>query len=316
MDMANDSKVPPASSAGSAPQPMVSTPLRTSRAPMAAPRPLRNLFSGLAAGRPLLKRELAMAEMNATPAQFVETVCINSIPVTIVLELLSVMALSTQSLDMIVFAILVAVGLPLFFYISFEYFLMQPRIIIKRRGRHIDQELVFAGRHLLIELRSGVMLYDAMLGITRDYGDVSKEFNKIVEKVTLGVPMTIAMHEVADQCPSSYFRRVLLQMANSLTSGSDVTDSLELVLNQVGQEQIIELKAYGQKLNPLVMFYMIFGVIMPSLGVAFLIILLSFVGTGLSGYGVGIMAAIFAFVTIVQFMFLTVVENSRPSFDL
>ena len=88
------------------------------------------------------------------------------------------------------------------------------------------------------------------------------------------------------------------------------------MLNQVSQEQIIELKAYGQKLNPLVMFYMIFGVIMPSLGVAFLIILLSFVGTGLAGYGVGIMAGIFFFVTIVQFMFLTVVENSRPSFDL
>ncbi len=311
----SSTRLGPASS-GTAPQPMVSTPLRTSRELESAPAPLRNLFFGLAAGRPLLKRELAMAEMSVTPAQFVQAAFVRAVPVTLVLEIFLVMALSTQNMEMPIFALIVAVGLPVFFYLSFEYFLMQPRVVIKRRGRKIDQELVFAGRHLLIELRSGVMLYDAMLGITRDYGEVSKEFNKIVEKVTLGVPMTIAMHDVAEHCPSSYFRRVLLQMANSLTSGSDVTDSLENVLNQVSQEQIIELKAYGQKLNPLVMFYMIFGVIMPSLGVAFLIILLSFVGTGLAGYGVGIMAGIFFFVTIVQFMFLTVVENSRPSFDL
>ena len=160
------------------------------------------------------------------------------------------------------------------------------------------------------------MLFDAMMGITRDYGEVSREFNKVVEKVTLGVPMAAAMHDVAEHCPSSYGRRVILQMANSLTSGSDVADSLESVLDQVSQEQIIQLKAYGQKLNPLVMFYMIFGVIMPSLGVSFLIILLSFVGTGLSAYGSGILMAIFAMVAIVQFMFLSVVENSRPSFDL
>lgn len=310
--------VPVASSAGSAPQPMVSTPLRPSRDRElgSAPAPLRNLYFTLAAGRPLLKKELEMAEMPTSPATFVNFCFVRAIPLSLILEILLVAVLTTQTLDAIAFALIVVLGVPFFFYLTFEYFLMQPRVIIKRRGRKIDQELVFAGRHLLIEMRSGVMLFDAMLGITRDYGEVSKEFNKIVEKVTLGVPIAVAMHDVAEHSPSSYFRRVILQMANSLVSGSDVADSLESVLDQVSQEQIIQLKAYGQKLNPLVMFYMIFGVIMPSLGVAFLIILLSFVGTGLSAYGVGIMIAIFGIVTITQFLFLSVVENSRPSFDL
>ena len=348
MDMVNDPKTPPAnsglrpvgapsglppqtggmspadrrlsnpSSAGSAPQPMVSTPLRPSRERElgGAPAPLRNLYFTLAAGRPLLKKELEMAEMTQTPAAFVNFCFVRAVPLAIILEILLIGVLTTQALDTVVFALITCLGVPVFFYLTFEYFLMQPRVIIRRRARKVDQELVFAGRHLLISMRSGVMLFDAMLGITRDYGEVSKEFNKIVEKVTLGVPMAIAMHDVAEHSPSSYLRRVLLQMANSLVSGSDVADSLESVLDQVSQEQIIQLKAYGQKLNPLVMFYMIFGVIMPSLGVAFLIILLSFVGTGLSAYGVGIMIAIFGIVTITQFLFLSVVENSRPSFDL
>ncbi len=299
---------------GQTPQPMLSTPLRPSA--LARNAQLRNLYSGLAASMPLLKKELDMAEMPAAPAQFVESCFLRSIPVALLLEVLLVMAMTQLVPDPILFFALAILGLPVFFFFSLQFNLMQPRMVSRRRARKIDQELVFAGRHLLIELRSGVMLFDAMLGITRDYGEVSREFNKIVEKVTLGVPMSAALHDVAEHCPSNYGRRVILQMANSLSSGSDVADSLEGVLDQVSQEQIIQLKAYGQKLNPLVMFYMIFGVIMPSLGVAFIIILFSFVGTGLSKYGPGIMVAIFCLVAIIQFMFLSVVENSRPSFDL
>ncbi|VVB57608.1 Type II secretion system (T2SS), protein F [uncultured archaeon] len=299
---------------GSAPQPMLSTPLRNAPAPRNAP--LRNLYSGMAASMPLLKKELDMAEIGMVPAQFVESCFVRTLPLTLALEVLLVLAMTQLTLEPVAFFGAAALGLPVFFFLTLQYFLMQPRMLSRRRGRKIDQELVFAGRHLLIELRSGVMLFDAMLGVTRDYGEVSREFNKIVEKVTLGVPMAAALHDVAEHCPSNYGRRVILQMANSLSSGSDVADSLESVLEQVSQEQIIQLKAYGQKLNPLVMFYMIFGVILPSLGVAFLIILLSFVGTGLSHYGPGLMVAVFCMVAIIQFMFLSVVENSRPSFDL
>jgi pilus assembly protein TadC len=301
---------------GKAPQPLVSTPLRSAAVAHGSPASLHNIFSGVAASRRMLKKELEMAEMTLSPPAFVQSCFMKAVPLALVLELLTIWALSNLAMDLLVFVLVTALGLPIFLLLSLEYFLMQPKVVAKRRARKLDQELVFAGRHLLISLRSGVMLFDAMLGITRDYGEVSREFNKVVEKVTLGVPMAAAMHDVAEHCPSAYGRRVILQMANSLTSGSDVVDSLESVLDQVSQEQIIQLKAYGQKLNPLVMFYMIFGVIMPSLGVAFLIILLSFVGTGLSAYGSGIMAAIFATVAITQFMFLSVVENSRPSFDL
>jgi pilus assembly protein TadC len=154
------------------------------------------------------------------------------------------------------------------------------------------------------------------VGVTRDYGEISKEFNKIVEKITLGVPSTVALHEVADQSPSTYLRRVLLQIANSVTSGSDVADSLESVLDQVSKEQIIMLKEYGQKLNPLVMFYMLFGVIIPSLGVAFMIIVFSVIGAGFESMGLALMIGVLGAVIVLQFLFLTVAENSRPSFDL
>lgn len=293
---------------------MVSTPLRT--APLLAQTGLQNMFSGVASSMPNLKKELLMAEMSVTPSEFVQSAAAQAALIAAALELATLLAASTFNLDLVLQVMLITLSIPLFFLLAFQFTLFAPHVKIMRRRRAIDQELVFAGRHLLIEMRSGVVLFDAMLGVSRDYGDVSKEFNRIVEKITLGVPAAVAMHDVAENSPSAYYRRVVLQMANAMASGSDVADSLEVVLDQIAQEQIIQLKAYGQKLNPLVMFYMLFGVIMPSLGVAFLIILLSFVGAGLSSYGVGLLVGILLLVAIVQFMFLSVVENSRPSFDL
>ncbi|MCL6089057.1 MAG: type II secretion system F family protein [Candidatus Marsarchaeota archaeon] len=154
-----------------------------------------------------------------------------------------------------------------------------------------------------------------MLGISRDYGEVSIEFNKVVEKVTLGVPLGVALHDVAETNPSAYFKRVVMQMANSLASGSDVALALEAVLDQISKEQAIELKAYGQKLNPIVMFFMIFGIILPSLGIAFAIILVSFMGSAIS-FGPTALFGVLLAIGLVQFIFLSMVENSRPKFDI
>ena len=134
---------------GKAPQPMVSTPLRTAPAARTS-APIRNFFSGVAASRRMLKKELDMAEMTISPPAFVQSSFASAIPLAIVLEILLIWALSNLSMDLLVFVVVVALGLPVFLLFSLEYFLMQPKVISKRRARKIDQELVFAGRHLLI----------------------------------------------------------------------------------------------------------------------------------------------------------------------
>ena len=297
----------------SAPNPYISTPMR---APDKPQRAFRHIFSIISKRFPNLKKDLEMAEINSTPSEFIRKGLISAIILAVFLEIIIVWVFISQSVDILTTLAVFLVTLPLIFLLGFNTSLFQPRVKIVRRGREIDKEIVFAGRHLLIELRSGVTLFDAMLGVSEEYGDVSKEFNKIVEKITLGVPVSVALHEVAQNSPSVYFKRVLMQIANSITSGSDVADSLESVLEQVAKEQIIALKAYGQKLNPLVMFYMLFGVIIPSLGVAFMIIVFSVIGAGFESMGMTLMAATLLGVLTMQYLFLSVAENSRPNFDL
>ena len=291
--------------------PLVSQPLRDAEGAQ-DPTQFRPFFKSISLRFPLLKRQLIQARMNYTPAGFVKYALTGAVYVTAILLLLSWLVLRTTDVSLLIFIPLA----PILCIFMFFYLMQFPQVKASQRAKKIDQELVFAGRHMLIELQSGVPLFDAMLGISRDYGPVSEEFNKIVEKVTLGVPLGAALHDVAENNPSAYFNRMVLQLANSLASGADVTLTLESSLNQISQEQILDLKAYGQKLNPLVMFFMIFGIIMPSLGVAFMIMLASFLGGSGISFGPSALFGILACIGIIQFIFLSVVESSRPKFDI
>jgi flagellar protein FlaJ len=292
-------------------QPFVSTPNRDVEGPRDPVR-LRNLFITVASNFPSLKRQITQADLFYTPAGYVKVAMITAFYITAAL-LLGCGALLYKS-DWFFPALLIL--FPIIYMLSFMYSMYYPQVKASMRAKRMEQELVFAGRHMLIELKSGVPLFDAMLGISRDYGEVSTEFNKVVEKVTLGVSLGVALHEVADNNPSPYFKRMVLQMANSIASGSDVAQALESSLDQISREQIIELKAYGQKLNPIVMFFMIFGIIMPSLGVAFIIILSSFLGGSTIQFGSSALFGILLAVGLVQFIFLSMVESSRPKFDI
>jgi len=294
-----------------APQPFVASPVRENEGPRDPVR-FRTLMVSISSRFPSLKKQLLQSGMNYTPAGFVQASMVSAFFLSALVIVIAWLFLKENSYA----PAALAVGAPFVYLLSFLYLMCLPRVKATLRAKRMEQELVFAGRHMLIELKAGVPLFDAMLGISRDYGEISVEFNKVVEKVTLGVPMGVALHEVADSNPSQYFTRVILQIANSLASGSDVSVALETSLDQISREQVIALKVYGQKLNPLVMFFMIFGIIMPSLGVAFIIILTSFLGSSSITFGSSALFGIMVVVALIQFVFLTMVESSRPKFDI
>ena len=294
------------------PSPFIAQPLRGEGEEARDPVQFKSFLNAVALRFPNLKKQLLQADMHYTPAGYVQRALFTAAVIDACLLLISGVLLKEHPLFIPILLLLLIV----YFGGGFLYAMQFPSVKAKGRAKRMEQEIVFAGRHMLIELKSGVPLFDSMLGISRDYGEVSLEFNKIVEKVTLGVPMGAAMHDVADSNPSQYFKRVVMQMANSLASGSDVSLALEASLNQVSNEQTLELKAYGQKLNPIVMFFMIFGIIMPSLGVAFLIIMVSFLGGSTISFGPSTLFWILAGIGLIQFLFLSMVESSRPKFDI
>ncbi len=281
--------------------------------------PLTPVAELLAARFPDIRKKLRIADLEDNPVDFLEKVVYSTILITVGLLVVTYiflydsMALNLK-LNLGMFLIELIGPIVVIPLVIFGYLMLYPEAAILRRQREMDYEIVFAGRHIVIALQSGMPLFDTFVGASNGYGAVSKEFTKIVDQVVLGVPLTQAIREVVQYNPSKYFTRMLMQIANAVSSGADVGSSLESVLDQISKEQMISLKEYSQKLTPLVMFYMVFGIIVPSLGVVLATVIFSAISGGKFGFSSSVLVIVFFLIAIIQFLFLGFIESSRPKY--
>jgi flagellar protein FlaJ len=178
----------------------------------------------------------------------------------------------------------------------------------------LEKNLAFALRHLLIQVRSGVPLFDGLVSVSNgNYGLITEEFKNCVKKISTGMSETVALEEMIFKNPSLQFRRIIWQITNSLRTGADLGDTLDSIVSNLSSEQKVAIRKYGSQLNPLSMMYMMTAVIIPSLGITFLILLSSFSGTAVSEI---LFWMILVALATFQFMFIGIVKNRRPPIEL
>lgn len=193
---------------------------------------------------------------------------------------------------------------------SFLTVIIYPQIIATRRMRRLERELVPATRQLIIELKSGVPLFNAMASITGDYGEVSIEFKKIITKINNGVPELDALADASRENPSLQFQKILWQMSNALKTGSDVGTALEAILEELIRERVNQIRRYGQELSPWIMIYMLAAVVLPTLGVTLLIVIASFLAIPVPKM---ILPIVLVFLLGFQLFFANLVSTRRPA---
>lgn len=268
------------------------------------------LLNYLLARFPWLRKKMREGGMTESPKKFMEWALVMSGILTAILLFITALIISVQRSSFLFLIPALIVIYPLMFL----YAVQLPKAKASKRRREIDKDILFAGRHIWISLKGGLPLFDTIMAVAKgEYGEVSRETAKIVEKVSVGIPLDVAMTEVTEDCPSPTLRRILMQIVNSVRSGADVAESLDVVLDQVSKEQIIDIREYGQKINPVVMFYMVFGVIFPSLGITVGILLLSFAGITITA---ATLWPLLPLIILVQYVFLTFIEVSRPSYEV
>ncbi|MBI2971320.1 MAG: type II secretion system F family protein [Candidatus Aenigmarchaeota archaeon] len=196
-------------------------------------------------------------------------------------------------------------------FASFVYLRNYPRLIVQRKVADIEKNLLHSLRHLSIQAKAGVPLFDALASVAASsYGTVSLEFRKAVKEINSGRNVEAVLEDLAMRNPSPHFRRSVWQLANGMKAGSDVARILNDVIQELAAEQRITIRRYGSSLNPLTLVYMMIAVIIPSLGVTFLIVLSTFSGVPVSE---GTFIAIGAFLLVFQFMFLGIMKSRRPT---
>jgi len=177
----------------------------------------------------------------------------------------------------------------------------------------MEKNLIPALGDILVQLNSGVPLFNILVNISSsDYGELSEEFKKAVKKINAGLPQVEVLEELGEKNSSIYFKRTLWQISNGMRAGSDISVVISESIKSLSEEQILQIQNYGNKLNPMIMFYMLSSVILPALAITFLTIISSMVGLTQSITTL-LFAALFVFVVIIQTMFIGIIKSIRPS---
>ncbi len=188
-----------------------------------------------------------------------------------------------------------------------------PRLFVNRRKKNIEKNLIPALEDILIQLDSGMPLFDVMVNISAaDYDELSIEFKKAVKEISSGVSEQTVLENLSKNNPSFFFKRTLWQISNGMNAGSDVSVIIKQSVKELNEEQMIQIQNYGNSLNPLIVFYMLIAIIIPALSITFLTVIASI--TGLSENTSNILfIGLLVTVCLIQVMFLGLIKSKRPS---
>ena len=267
--------------------------------------PIADIVKQIARKFPKLKDELRTAHIKMRPDIFVKKT----------LRLSGMLSISVGVLCFFVFSVggisllLIFPAILLAFILSFMLFINSPKQRIAKRRR----EVLFAGRFLLVKIHAGRPLLNALMEGAQSFGVASKYFKELVDDINMGTPIEKALDNAVKYSPSDKFRRILFQLHSAIKVGIDVSIPLESVLEEITHEQMTEIQRYGKKLNSLALFYMLLAIVMPSLGMAMLVVI-----GGLLGLPIGknlFLITIF-FLVVIQFIFIAIFKTTRLSVNM
>lgn len=294
---------------------MIKTKIPFSLLPLDFLKKLSGIFLGLSEkikdNFPSLNINIEQSEIKISALEYISMCITASIVFFIFINIIFSIFLFLIGIEnALFFSILVSIPITLFIFIQQ---MLYPKLIAGRKIRNIEKNLLPALQNVLVQLNSGVPLFNVLVSISNeDYGEVSKQFAVAVKKINAGMHQVEVLDQIATHNPSLYFRRAIWQLVNGMKSGADIGIVIKQIIASLSEEQLIQIQKYGGQLNPLAMFYMLITVILPSLGITFLIVLSSFIATSEFATKL-IFWGMYFFVFFFQIMFIGIIKTRRPT---
>ena len=258
---------------------------------------------------PTLKTQLRIAQIKYSPLDYINKSLKVGALYTVLFTILFFFVLQKAQWSLL---LLIPIFIILYFLI-FEFSIIKIKAKIRKKEREINKEVLFIGRYLLVKLYAGRPLLNALIETANSKGIAAKHIKEIVDDVSTGSSIENALNKAIIYSPSEKLRKILFHVNNALKLGIDVTKPLESVLHEITREEELEINKYGKKLNALVIFYMLAAVVMPSLGMAIIIIISSFISFPID---LKILLAVIFFIVVLQFIFITLFKSVRPMVNL
>jgi len=236
-------------------------------------------------------------------------ICLTSLLFDLILLTAILLVISYLGKASLYYAPIISIFLSLFIFIQQINY---PKVLVAKKVRNIEGNLLPALRAMSVQLTAGVTFFNALKNISRSkYGVISEEFQKAINSMESGTPTLEALERVSQNNPSIFFRRTVWQIMTGMGAGADISNVLREIVKSLNQEQITEIQAYGGKLAPLSMFYMVIAIIFPALAVTFILVLSTFVQALGENYKV-ILFSVMGMVVLLQIVFLGMIKSGRP----
>ena len=228
----------------------------------------RNFIRSIVKRNPSLKFNLKKAGSKQTPFQYIyQTV---SMTIFTVIAFLVVAFLATKSnLQIMLLALLSVIFiLPLIYKFWVSYVQVQ----IRKSARELDSDLLFVSEYFLVSMESGLPLANAIQNLSRLQRPGGRFFKRVFTEFNTGKDLEEALEEGSKFCASDNMKILLKRLKDSLNIGVDLKTVLENFVQEASEKKILEIRSYSKKLNPVIMMYLLLGVVFPSLGVTFFIL--------------------------------------------
>ncbi len=270
-------------------------------------RPLQGIGRKLVGLKPSLKAELVQIDAGVEPEEYMSVTILSTaysfVLMLLVLYLISLSIRSPMDWTSYCLALLFA-G-----FIGWQT-LSYPSLLLRRKVGEINRDLLFALRHMLIQVKSGIPLYTSFVSISEaEYGVISKEFRITAAEINAGVSQSEALEHMAMRNPSTYLRRAIWQINNAVKTGADIGETLEELVQEFTADEITRLRKFGKELSPWTLMYMLLTVVFPTMGISLFLVLGSFAAIKISNFT--LTAAIVLFV-VFQVFFIKFIKNKRP----
>lgn len=268
----------------------------------------RSTLSKILAFFPSLKydlRALGISEVKAYTASNI----ISSFLLAIMFGLAILLALKMAKAEARMQSIAALASLAVFLTV-FVFNMIYPGIKTRTFAVRIDRDLIFALKDMLIQVESGIPLYEAMVNIANSsYGIVSSDFKGAVKEMSAGTPESAALQKIALSTKSEFFKKALWQLISSLEKGARLGPALKSVVETLENYQYKSIRDYSSTLNFIVLVYMLTSAAVPSLGITFSIVLSAFGGLGVNEQ---MLTALISVSLLAQVILIGYVSSARP----
>ncbi len=208
------------------------------------------------------------------------------------------------------------IALPLFaFLLVFLFFLVThlayPKLLARDIAAKIDRELIFAMRDMLIQMSSGVPLFNAIENIgNTNYEYVSQEFRLTATRVKAGASLLDEIEDMAVRTQSVYLKKTAWQLATSIRAGANLTETLKGIVKTLVDYQFSISKSFNAQLNFIILIYLMLSAVLPTIGTTVLVIFSVF---GMLGITPEVFAGIVGISFMGQMGIIAFVKSKRPN---